>query len=311
MKITLITTCTSRKRKPTPLLLQASSLPHGSQDAILHEWCARLLGHSPIARASSMYCGRAFAEAWKAKNEVSANLWIISAGLGLVSEDEEIPSYSLTVAKSDRDSVLRKILDAPFSPSQWWDGLNSSKVTSTPLSRLITSSPDNIFIIALSQTYGEMIQQDLLSLQDRDLQRVRLIGLALQSVMSSRLQCLIMPYDERFDGPGSLNPGTRADFAQRAMAHFVTRIVRDLPDGHPNIHANAVAQFLSQSVPREIPRRKRLSDREIMDIIVKRWNDSAGNSSKMLRIIRDCENVACEQRRFQQLFRLVKEEVTS
>lgn len=311
MNVALITTCTNRKRKPVPFLLQASSLPYDSQDAVLSEWLTRISMVILRHKASTIYCGRSFTEACKAKNTVSGELWIISAGLGLVYENEEIPSYSLTLSKSVKDSVLEKINGPVFFPTKWWKDLNSSKGTPNPLHQLVSNKPEHLFVIALSRAYASMVQHDLLSLSDKELLRIRLIGLAINDFIEPRLQDLVMPYDERFDGPGSLNPGTRVDFAQRAMGHFVGRILKDLPDGDPFAHAYAVSQILSHNVAREIPRRMRLSDIGVMDIIKNHWSDSAGSSSRMLRILRDHENIACEQRRFQQLFRMVKEEVAS
>jgi hypothetical protein len=309
--VILITTCTNRKRKPVPPSLQACSLREGSQQSVLNEWCDRLTGNPPIDVASAIYCGRAFKEAFDACREISGSLWIISAGLGLVSEEAMIPSYSITIGDSGPDSILKKIEGGKFSSANWWTGITVFNGSPDPVHRLIIENPSKLFVIALSQAYAGLIEQDILSLSDDDLHRVRLIGLALQPVLDSRLQEIVMPYDERLDGPGGTNIGTRSDFAQRAMRHFVNEILKQSGSNDLQYHSQAVKQTLSGRPYRQIPKRKRLSDQEIMDVILKNWPSSGGNSSKMLRTIRDDEEIACEQGRFKELFRLAKERVQS
>lgn len=309
--VIVVTTCTNRKRGPVPPLLRASSLKAGSQDDILHEWRSRLLKHPPVERASNIYCGRAFSEACAASDETFGSLWIISAGLGLVFKDDMISPYNFTISGSGQDSVLPKIKGDNFSPSRWWTALNDSKNLGHPISRLVSENPSRLIVIALSQAYAGLIQQDLLTLSDRDLFRVRLIGLSIKHLLDPRLQALVMPYDERFDGSGGTNLGTRSDFAQRAMRHFVTAILPAASyDGDLEVHKELVQDYLSTLSWRQIPKRERLCDQEIMDAILRNWSASSNTSSKMLRIIRDLERIACEQSRFQRLFKLVKEKVS-
>lgn len=305
--VILVTTCTNRKRKQVLPSLQASSLREGSQVSVLTEWCDRLSANPPIDAASAIYCGRAFREASSASREVSGSLWIISAGLGLVSEESKIPSYSITIGGSGPDSILKKIKGEKFLPAKWWKGITAFKGSPDPIHKFIIENPSKLFVIALSQAYAGLIQQDILLLSDDDLQRVRLIGLALHPVLDSRLQRIVMPYDERLDGPGGTNVGTRSDFAQRAMRHFVTEVLIASNSNNLQLHAHTVNKALLGHHCREIPRRRRLSDQEIMDVILGHWHSSTVSSSKMLRIIRDDEKIACEQGRFKGLFQLAKE----
>jgi hypothetical protein len=306
--IILITTCTSRKRKQVPPSLQASSLREGSQRSVLNEWCHRLSANAAFDTASAIYCGRAFREAFLATREVSGDLWIISAGIGLVSEKAMIPSYSITIGDSGSDSILRKIKGEKFSPAKWWAGITAFHGSPNPMCRLIIHNPSKLFVIALSQAYAGLVQQDILSLSDHDLHRVRLIGLALHPVVDSRLQKVVMPYDERLDGPGGTNSGTRSDFAQRAMRHFVTEVLTPSNFNDLQLQIQFVSKTLSCRNYRQVPKRKRVSDQAIMDLILKNWHSfSPCSSSRMLRMIRDDEKIACEQSRFKELYRLAKE----
>ncbi|MEN6440777.1 MAG: hypothetical protein ABFD97_19575 [Syntrophobacter sp.] len=305
--IILITTCTHRKRRPVPTTLQAHSLQEGSQDRVLNEWCDQLRTNPTVGSASSIYCGRGFREALEARFVTGGDLWIISAGLGLVAQNSAIPSYSITINPSGPDSILKKIKGERFSPTRWWTGITGFNSFSDPIHRLVMDNPTKLFVIALSQAYARMVQQDISSLNEDVLKRLRLVGLALGPVLDSRLQSIILPYDERLDGPGSSAPGTRSDFAQRAMKHFVTECLHlsDLNDLRS--HADTVEQVLSGYGHRQIPKRKRLSDQEIIDVMLRQWHTPTINSSKMLRILRDNEQIACEQSRFKELYRLAKQ----
>ena len=55
-----------------------------------------------------------------------------------------------------------------------------------------------------------------------------------------------------------------------------------------------------------IPRRRRLDDGAIRELIRQSWEDFGGNSTKLLRHLRDKEMVACEQGRFSKLRRQVE-----
>lgn len=305
--VILVTTCTNRKRKPVPPSLQAASLKRSSQENVLDQWCDRLSENPSVGTAAAIYCGRAFREAYAASKEVAGSLWIISAGLGLVSEESVIPSYSITIGRSGPDSISKKIKDGKFSPTEWWRGITAFHGCPDPLHRLIIGNPSKIFVLALSQAYVGLILEDISSLPESDLDRVRLIGLALHPILDRRLRRILMPYDERLDGPGSTNAGTRSDFAQRAMRHFVKEILNLSHSSDPKFHAHLVNESLSGRAYRQIPKRKRLSDQQIIDTILSNWHLSPANFSKMLRIVRDDEQIACEQTRFRNLYRLAKE----
>ena len=52
--------------------------------------------------------------------------------------------------------------------------------------------------------------------------------------------------------------------------------------------------------------RIKLSDQEISVIIEKNWEKALGSGSRMLRLFRDDLHIACEQKRFANIFNEVK-----
>jgi hypothetical protein len=117
----------------------------------------------------------------------------------------------------------------------------------------------------------------------------------------------VMPYDERLDGEGSPRPGTRTDFAQRAMRHFVEDLgAAKLPLAQAR---QSVLEALSNLKHRTLPHRRRADDDEILQLLRTHWNAYKGQSSRLLRFLRDDALVSCEQSRFRALWLQLRAEM--
>ena len=308
-RILLFTTCTNRKRNFGQPIPRASSLSPNNQQALLNQWLSRLSQERPTQKASEVYCGRAFSEICKARDESSGHIWIISAGLGLVSENDPISCYNLTIGDSGPDSIRKKVVDEPFSPARWWHGLGASRNLINPISELVKKEDPKLAIFALSKAYAALIQQDLLSLSNIDLEKVRIIGVAVRGVLDERLQRLVMPYDERFDGPDGLSAGTRSDFSARAMRHFASLCQDERYGGQsPEDHKRLINEILDGRRFPVVPKRRRATDDEIKAVFLKHMHTLGRNSSKMLRVLRDTEKIACEQSRCARILEMINQE---
>jgi len=309
MKIAIITSCTNRKKILPPPLLRANNLPVGAQSTLLLAWKNCIEKASDRVRADALYCGRGFAEIREIiKNDQEIRFWIVSAGLGLVGSEEKVPSYNLTITPSTKDSIQNKLINGTkFDLSSWWCGINSQlKDLKTPLASLIRAQKRTFFVISLPKSYLDFVASDLFSLEESCWHRIRFLGINSISSVPQKAKDLVMPYDERFDGPDSINSGTRADFSQRIARHFVENILSNNLFSSQTDHAKAVHDFLRPMRPPLKVKRAQKSNEEIERIIIKKWNDAGGSSAKMLRILRDNELVACEQSRFANIFRQLK-----
>lgn len=109
----------------------------------------------------------------------------------------------------------------------------------------------------------------------------------------------MLPYDERLEGLPNY-AGTRTDFPQRALLHFVQEL-----DGHRRdfgtAHASVLFEMSKLKKP-ELPVRVKKSDEEIMALLAKNWDKYDGASGRLLRFLRDEKKVACEQSRFRRLW---------
>lgn len=305
--LVLVTLCTNRKRRSASPLLQAGTLPIGPQERAFVEWRRRVLSCSDRQPAKTTYCGRGFAEALAVAHTAGASLWIISAGLGLIAADQAIPAYDLTLSTTSPNSIRTRITPTPFCPARWWRQLNEAYKPGRSLAELVQTHPNATVVITLSSSYVALVTADLATLPPSAHCRVRLIGLVSAQGLPPALQPLWMEYDSRFDGPDSPNPGTRADFPQRATRHFLEKIAVLDPVATPEQHRTWVMEALAVMRPAVVPRRQHLDDPAILALITQHWSHAGGSASRMLRLLRDKDGVACEQGRLSRLFKQVKQ----
>lgn len=296
----VITHCTKRKRSVPLQDLCAHRLSAGPTGQVVKDWAMRLSAASPAIKARDLYAGRGLAEARRAADSVGGRLAIISAGLGLVEGDTLVPAYSLTTIGGDRDDIRLK---TGASRSEWWTAIQGASPFAGTL-----SMPEGLILAAVSAPYLEMVAADWSSWSSGDLERLRLFSKAAPTGAAAALRDAWMPYDDRLDAAGAGFAGTQGDFAQRALRHFATAIaVTGSQDGD----RVAVDSALAGLAHRARTVRRRIDDDAIKDTIRREWSAAGGQSTKMLRRLRDTLGLACEQGRFKALFNEVKAERTS
>lgn len=293
----VITHCTKRKRAAAPEALQARRLPVGTAAQVASDWAARLAAAPTALHAKDLYAGRGMVEARRAADVLGGRFAILSAGLGLVDGDAPVPAYSLTTIKGDPDDIQRR---TGGTRSDWWKAIQAV----SPFVQ--TNRPtDGLIFAAVSTAYLEMVAADWCAWPSADLSRLRLFSKVAPGGVAEALLPAWMPYDDRLDGVGPGLAGTQGDFAQRAMRHFATQI------GSAGTQADdreAVLAALSGVARRPRPVRTRLEDAAIKATIRAEWGAAQGQSSTMLRRLRDTLGLACEQGRFRTLFNEVKAE---
>lgn len=297
----LVTNCTARKRGTAEALTLSSDLFGTTLRATAANWKGVVKAKHQVWQASDLYVGRSITEARRAAEIVGAPLVFVSAGLGMVRSDDAIPLYDLTPSQAE-GGLAKALAKFAASPAEWWGELSAYG-----LSRLIRERSEENFLIALPATYLRMLRDDLARCRQEDTSRMRLFtSLAGAAELPALLQTTVMPYDERLETVDAFD-GTRGDFPQRAMRHFV-----EVLHGHRfplDEGRRLVERSLAARGWREVPERKRLDDFQIKSLIADRWDDCNGQSSRLLRALRDEELVACEQGRFGNLWREVRSEL--
>lgn len=264
-------------------------------------WRKAVKSRSQTRPAGTVYTGRSAVESRRAVQSAGGILYFVSAGMGLINASDEIPAYNLTPVQVDGD-LAAVFTKHRVGPVEWWNAL-----TENGISRLIREWPTEKILVALPATYLRMLNFDLIQCQQSDVSRIRIFtSQAGKLATPDFLRHCVMPYDERIETMREFC-GTRADFPQRAMRHFIEVLKgqsQDLDEGR-----NRVVEALSTCGWRKTPKRRRLEDAEIKVLINAHWKDCQGRNSLLLRALRDDELVACEQSRFNQLWREVKSDL--
>ncbi|GAN75838.1 hypothetical protein Asru_0009_31 [Acidisphaera rubrifaciens HS-AP3] len=297
--LSIVTICTKQKRfKPSPAGTPAA-LTAATQADLAAQWIAVTQSLPRTTVAANLYAGRAFGLARDAAMVTAAPLFILSAGLGLVASDTPVPAYGLTVSRSGAESIWSKVI-GPFDASRWFAALTKGphavgwdKVFSPGSGRVL---------IALTRPYAVMIAPTLASLPHDDLKRLRIFGAGLSTLLPPTVREAVAPYDDRLD---TMMPGTRSDFAQRALLHFAQHIAVVARDQKGD--AEAVKCALAPVRAPLRPTRRSGSDADILTLIKARLAPGA-SASRLLRQLRDEDYIACEQGRFTELFRQAKAE---
>ncbi len=303
----ILTSCTNRKRYQPEPHLDTLNLPRGTLEETASNWISRRNKADTHYEAGSLYVGRPMKDARNAAQQINTSPYIISAGMGLISILDAIPSYNLTVQSKSQGSIQKKIIE-PIRPMDWWRALNTALDRKNPVAGLVKIHKRELTLIACPEVYAQMISDDVLTLNDEDISTIRIFGPRTPDNFPVRFRNLIMPYDERFDGPDSPLPGTRTDYPQRVLLHFVKDI---LPGSSSRdditVHRDSIEKRMETMRRPALIRRTPLNDEQIIHLIRNCWETAEGKSSKMLRVLRDREKVACEQGRFANLFKLAKE----
>jgi hypothetical protein len=117
--------------------------------------------------------------------------------------------------------------------------------------------------------------------------------------MSSHLAPCVLPYDSRL---AKASRGTRRDFAQRALLHYVSCIYKVDSPNLENDREAVQRAFQGIALPQPRPMRDKVEDEAIRRRIATLLPTVGARKIKMLQHLRFNDNVACEQSRFARLF---------
>jgi len=305
--VIIVTNCTNRKRTNGSMVSLSEAQRQGTLECVARRWVKAVKKAPRIDEAQNLYGGRSISEAKNAKKVVSGELYVVSAGLGLIHASEKIPAYNLTVSEGT-GSLAPLLRNLGKRPSDWWSALINELSPPLSLRSLIEANKKARVLLALPSGYLELIAQDLNDLTSAQTERLRIItSRPGEAVLSQRLRRLVLPYDERLEG--STYAGTRTDFPQRALRHFVTEL-----GGHNLDHVTAVSKVRDamEAFQKPVrPARVRKSDDEILALLQAKWDKHGGSSTRLLRYLRDDELVACEQSRFRGLWLQMQKELST
>lgn len=300
----VITNCTNRKRAPHPPV-SLTPLDHSSSLAQLARHWKGILRSAPhSATAGDLYVGRAIVESKRVCRHLGAELYVVSAGLGLVHEAQVVPNYDLS-ASEEGGVFSSALVTYGKSVEDWWGQLTRIMSRGT-IASLVGASPGRLVLLTLPSSYIRLVARDLARIEPTAAANLRIFTSESGAFgVPSHLRSCVLPYTERLETLDGYD-GTRAEFPQRALRHFVCML-----GGHrlslQDAHA-AVRQSLSRLHFRSVPQRQKKTDQEIAGLIRQGWDQCNGGSTRLHRYLRDDQLVACEQSRFREIWRQVSAE---
>lgn len=167
--LNVILTCTASKIIPPSRRLSLRSIPRIDTEARFTRWTRNLQSAIADIAASDLYQGdywrvsRVAVQNWR-EDKIEVNLRIASAGLGLLRENETIPSYSATFVRSSADSVVhpsRRVEEC----EKWWQLLTDWRYERgkrlNSIESIARSQPTIPILVVASPPYLSALKRDL------------------------------------------------------------------------------------------------------------------------------------------------------
>ncbi|RAO52545.1 hypothetical protein [Micromonospora saelicesensis] len=300
-RVHIVVTCANRKNLPVPPGLRIGDLSDYLPRQRLTEWIRRLSEpDGPATAATSLYAGEHWAAALQlaASVRVEAQLWVCSAGYGLIPATAHVRPYAATFGLRDGNSVGRSSTEN----LDWWRGLSEWVGPDPGAPRsfydLARTNPHDTIIAVLSDTYLRPCSDDLrrAARQLRDPQRLTIVGPAQADPDLNELVVGVTARMRPAVGGSLLALNVRV--AQRLVS-----LVSADSTTHRRSHLRALAHELAATAPPPTPRanRERMSDDEVRAFIRSLAGARPTSATRLLRQLRD-SGKSCEQARFKQLF---------
>jgi hypothetical protein len=267
----------------------------GSVDERAVEWRRRVGSvEAPVRAATGLYLGdhwRAVCDAYRLALAYSsrAELWVISAGYGLINGTRPLKAYSATFASGARDSVWRGSEDGDRRAcmNAWWAGLRHD----VTLADLVEGGA--IIVVAAGAPYVDAISADLrlAVAEDATSDRISVIS------AGSRGNGALLPVS------GTLRRalgGTDAALNARVLAYLAATAERH--QFRRSLMRAALAELAATFPPTERTVGSIATDPHIIEQIEGlRRREPTISRTRALRMIR-AAGTACEQARFASLW---------
>jgi len=172
-RLRVVVSCVARKRIPPTAQLQMRSVGWRGPISTARLWTNRLeQSDAPALPATDLYMG----DHWKVATSlrqvalmvgIDLELWVVSAGYGLVRHFDPMKSYAATFAQGHLDSVAPNLQadERRKALREWWSELSNWRgVGSSPrsLEELALEDPQAPILAALSSKYLDAVTADLL-----------------------------------------------------------------------------------------------------------------------------------------------------
>ncbi|OBT13538.1 hypothetical protein A9264_14065 [Vibrio sp. UCD-FRSSP16_10] len=136
--------------------------------------------------AKDLYVGQAYSKLKQLAHRDELILDILSAGYGLISGTEKLPSYNATFA-SNKNHV-------PRPNHQWWSSVTHSKLPGRSFEGVFEENQQDFYILTVSNAYLGAIEYDLLNTLKRfndAKNRIAIISTSIPRKLEHFSQCFV------------------------------------------------------------------------------------------------------------------------
>jgi hypothetical protein len=308
--INIIVPCTNRKTNREVPQQRFRDFNCGSAKETVPRWI-RAVDYSPkhSVPASTLYSG----DHWYVVRSIyhqfgnRSNIWICSAGYGLIPFNAPIRPYSCTFTPNHPDSVTfsGKAAEKKFG-SLWWKALSKweGPVPGSPrtIQDIARENPSSPILVNASSHYLLALKDDLIAARGEldSPDRLMIISAGLRGL--DGLSSSVLPCDARFQG---LVDGARVSLNVR-----IARLLLSSTD-LSNLRFDSALVFLKQLLENlpEVTKyeRRKATDEEVTSFIESRLQARPKETpTSLLRQFRSSGR-ACEQSRFSRLFKAYEE----
>ena len=309
VKTVLILPCVKQKRGSRGAAsLRFDAMPRCGGAELAQCWLDRASEEPERFRAENLYAGTGWSETLAAFRAAGgpqqADLFVLSAGFGLVHRLDELPPYTATFSM-DACRIAQFLMPSVGSLAarhrDWWRAINQARLaTPSPLAALALQYPGARFWVAASRDYLAATSDDLDALAAAcDRENLFLVSVGASSRdLTPALKACLLPIDLRIEG---LLPGLRTAINPRSLAWLLGEIAPEGAFSREELCQRIAAAFAVMLFSPSRIERTRLSDAEVLDWIAAQRRGAPAACSVLLRRLRDAGQ-ACESSRFSRLY---------
>lgn len=308
--INLITTCTNGKNSDSKAILSLSQFSSGRtpSNVLMNSWCNALkeaILTSATVCAEDLYKGGHWATAKAILKQYPVDLWILSAGLGLLHHKDKVIPYKATFAVGYEESIpsySHEYVGKTFHRT-WWKEISERSCFKsqhpTSITELMKKNNRDFFIICGSPDYINAIELDVIN--------------GLEYLVDSKKQLLIITskkINNRLEGYLFKTSQKMANWLKCnmlmlniSMAKYIINDFTSSKSNDLNEISLHISDALSELPEREIKKGIRRSPEEVNHFILKMMHQEPGiSATHALRTFRDSGN-SFEEKRFRAAFK--------
>ncbi len=307
----VITSCTKRKRYvPDSALL----MRHTAGDTIadrFQRWRDSYQRFAAGVPALDLYAGDHWAQMRaltnSAETALDVELWVCSAGVGLVKAQAPVVPYAATFSRHHPDAVSRSADPVSFrrDVDEWWGKQVGWSGPHPPSPRTITDlvdiDPSTLILVVAAGEYLRVLRPDLLEAASRMTNADHLTIFSADAAAYEDLRPYSVPVSGDF---ATVLGGSLHSVNSRTAYHAISRL-----GGRAAVRSQfrgIVEELMETAQPRPTHNRAPMTDDEVIGFITERLaRDPKARKTRLLRDLRD-SNRACEQSRFGRLFDRVR-----